>query len=124
MMNACYNILTNTLATDAEKCTAMDRYFRLARGKYKKLSAKDSFVFLKLIYGENADDELIHDTKKADPKVLQFLLHHYTQLRDKDKLDAAGLTTLTLLEAENDRRKKIDAKFKDPLDLEGYPSEY
>lgn len=116
---ACYNILTNTSATDSEKCTAMDRYFRLTRGKYKKLSNDDPFAFLKLIYGENADDELIHDTKKTDPKVLQFLLDRYTQLREKDKLDATGLTTLTLLEAENERRKKIDAKFKDPLDLEG-----
>lgn len=116
---ASYNILTNPAATDTEKCTAMDRYFRLTRGKYKKLNAADSFAFLKLIYGEDLDDGLIHDVKKADPQVLQFLLDHYTQLRDKDKLNAAGMATLTLLEAERDRRKKVENKFKDPLDLTG-----
>lgn len=41
---ACSNIMTNNLASDDEKCTAMDRYFRLTRGKYKKLQANDSNV--------------------------------------------------------------------------------
>lgn len=120
-LNGCSAILTNSTATDDEKCIAMDRYFRLSRGKYKKLQEKDDFAFLKLIYGESADDSLVQDAKKTDPNVLEFLINRYKELQMNDKLTSAGLTTLTLLEAEAEKRRKTDAKFKDDLDLDGIP---
>lgn len=120
-LNACSNILTNNLATDAEKCTAMDRYFRLTRGKYKKLQEKDPFAFLKLIYTDDANSELIRDAKKTSPKVLEFLISRYKELQVNDKLTSEGLTTLTLLEAEAEKRRKQEEKFKDSLNLDGIP---
>lgn len=118
-LNGCSAILTNTTATDDEKCTAIDRYFRLSRGKYKKLQEKDDFAFLKLIYTDDFDDSLIQDAKKTDPNVLNFLIDKYKNLQLNDKLTSAGLTTLTLLEAEAAKRRKNDAQFKDDLDLTG-----
>lgn len=123
-LNACSNILTNQLATDDEKCTAMDRYFRLTRGKYKKLQEKDPFAFLKLIYTDDTNDELIRDAKKTDPKVLEFLISRYKELQVNDKLTSTGLTTLTLLEAEAEKRRKQEAKFNDGLDLDGIPQNF
>lgn len=120
-LNACSSILTNEQATDDEKCTSMDRYFRLSRGKYKKLQGNDSFAFLKIIYNDNIDDSLIQDAKKTDPAVLEFLINKYKELQSNDKLTSAGLTTLTLLEAEAEKRRKNDAEFKDNLDLDGIP---
>lgn len=120
-LNACSNILTNVNATDEEKFTAMDRYFRLTRGKYKKLQEADPFAFLKLIYGDEIDDSIIQDTKRTDPAVLEFLIDRYKKLQENDKLTAEGLTTLTLLEAEADKRNKAEAKFRDNLDLDGIP---
>lgn len=120
-LNACSFILTNEQATTDEKCTAMDRYFRLNRGKYKKLQEKDDFAFLKLIYTDDIDDSLVQDAKKTDPTVLEFLINKYKELQSNDKLTSAGLTTLTLLEAEAEKRRKNDAEFKDNLDLDGIP---
>lgn len=118
---ACSNILTNSEATDDEKFTAMDRYFRLARGKYKKIQKNDPFIFLKLIYGEAADNSLVQDAKKTDPAVIEFLINKYKELQENDKLTAAGLTTLTLLETEAEKRRKAEEKFNDGLDLDGIP---
>lgn len=120
-LNACSNILTNTTATDDEKCTSMDRYFRLTRGKYRMLQEKDSFAFLKLIYTDNFDDSLVQDAKKTDPTVLNFLIDRYKHLQENDKLTGAGLTTLTLLEAEAEKRRKNEKRFSDGLDLDGIP---
>lgn len=118
---ACSNIMTNKLATDDEKCTAMDRYFRLTRGKYKKLQTNDPFAFLKLIYSDDFDESVVQDAKKTDPVVLKFLINKYQELKVNDKLTAEGLTTLTLLEAEAEKRRKAEAKFNDNLDLDGIP---
>lgn len=113
--------MTNNLASDDEKCTAMDRYFRLTRGKYKKLQANDSFAFLKLIYNDDFDESVVQDAKRTDPVVLEFLINKYRELKANDKLTAEGLTTLTLLEAEAEKRRKAEAKFNDNLDLDGIP---
>lgn len=118
---ACSNILTNSEATDDEKFTAMDRYFRLTRGKYKKIQKNDPFIFLKLIYGDAADDSLVQDVKKTDPAVIDFLINKYKELQANDKLTAAGLTTLTLLETEAEKRRKAEERFNDGLDLDGIP---
>lgn len=118
---ACSNILTNKNATDDEKFTAMDRYFRLVRGKYKKIQKNDPFVFLKLIYGDAVDDSLVQDAKKTDPAVIEFLINKYKELQANDKLTAAGMTTLTLLETEAEKRRKAERKFNDGLDLNGIP---
>ena len=118
---ACSNIMTNKLATNDEKCTAMDRYFRLTRGKYKKLQTNDPFAFLKLIYNDDFDESVVQDAKKTDPAVLEFLINKYRELKANDKLTAEGLTTLTLLEAEAEKRRKAEAKFNDDLDLDGIP---
>lgn len=118
---ACPNILTNKIATEDDKFTAMDRYFRLTRGKYKEMQKENHFVFLKLIYGNTFDNSVIQDAKRTDLSVLEFLIGQYRKLQETDKLTAEGLTTLMLLEAEASKRRKDDEKFNDFLDLDGIP---
>ena len=74
-----------------------------------------------MIYSDDFDESVVQDAKKTDPVVLKFLINKYQELKVNDKLTAEGLTTLTLLEAEAEKRRKAEAKFNDNLDLDGIP---
>ena len=74
-----------------------------------------------MIYSDDLDESVVQDAKKTDPVVLKFLINKYQELKVNDKLTAEGLTTLTLLEAEAEKRRKAEAKFNDNLDLDGIP---